>query len=164
MVVVSLVAVLSSLALPALGSAWLKRSLQSQVEALAGDLRLARSEAIKRAVVVAVCSSSDGVRCSEAPAWHAGWLVFVDANGDRQRSDGEALIRVQQALPRLVSIASASAQNDKRIFSYHPTGWAKAASQTWVFTPQSASVSPRVLCISAQGRPHVRPEGVLQCS
>ena len=62
------------------------------------------------------------------------------------------------------SVASLAPQNDKSVFSYHATGWAKAASQTLLFSPEGSAAQPRVVCISSQGRPTLRPEGLNQCS
>lgn len=164
LVVFGLVAVLVGLAAPSFKALLVRRSLQTAAEALVADLRLARSEAIKRSALVAVCSSPDGAACSSTAAWHEGWIVFVDFDGNRKRDAGEELVRVQQRLPGLASIADAAPLNDKTIFTYHPTGWAKAAAQTFVFTPQSGSANVRVVCISSQGRPTLRPEGQSECS
>ena len=128
------------------------------------DLRLARSEAVKRSAVVAVCASSDGQSCLATAGWREGWIVFVDRDGNRRVDAGEEVIRVQERLAGLASVASLLPQNDKAIFSYPPTGWAKAASQTFLFTPQGGAALLRVVCISSQGRPTLRPEGASQCS
>ncbi len=43
-------------------------------------LNLARSEAIKRGVTVAVCRTADGASCGGT--WAGGWLVFVNTDND----------------------------------------------------------------------------------
>jgi type IV fimbrial biogenesis protein FimT len=164
LVTLGLLAILASLAAPALAAVLVRRSLQHSAEALVADLRLARSEAVKRAATVAVCSSTDSQSCSGAAAWREGWIVFVDRDGNRRLDGGEQVLRVQQRLPGVVSVASLAPHNDKAVFSYHPTGWAKAASQTLLFQPRGSVTPPRVVCISSQGRPTLRPEGQSQCS
>lgn len=164
MVVCALVAILAGLALPSLNSLLLRRSLQASAEALVADLRLARSEAIKRATRVAVCSSADGLACSPSAAWREGWIVFVDRDDSRSRAADEELLRVRPAPAGLASLGSERPANDNVIVSYHPTGWAKAASQTLIFKPQTGPAPARVVCISSQGRPRLRPEGVSRCS
>lgn len=164
LVVLGLVAVLAGLALPSWSTVLSRRSLQSSAEALVADLRLARSEAVKRSAVVAVCASSDGQSCQGSAVWREGWIVFVDRDANRRLDAGEELIRVQAQLAGLASVASLAPHNDKIIFSYQPTGWAKAASQTFLFTPQGGAALLRVVCISSQGRPTLRPEGASQCS
>ena len=164
LVVLGLIATLAALAAPSLNGLWLRRSVQAAGEALVADLRRARSEAIQRGAIVAVCASADGQACSASPAWRDGWIVFVDTDANRRRDSGEELIRVQSRLAGLSSVASAAAANDKSVFSYHPTGWAKAASQTLLLSPNGRGAAARVVCISSQGRPTLRPEGWTQCS
>lgn len=65
---------------------------------LMGDLGLARSEAIKRNTMVALCKSSNGASCSDKAAWHEGWIVFADDNNNHGVDAGETVIRAQQAL------------------------------------------------------------------
>ena len=163
LVVVGLVSVLAGLAVPSFGTLLQDRQVQSAAEALVADLRLARSEAIRRVSLVAVCSSSDGQSCTSAAAWHEGWLVFMDRDGDERRGGGEELIRVQQRPAGLASVGDATPAGDKRLFTYHPTGVAKGASQTLVFAPQGQGTA-RVVCISFQGRPVLRPKGLTECS
>ena len=164
LVVLGLVGVLASLAVPSMGALLLKRAVQHSAQALVTDLRLARSEAVKRAHTVVMCSSADAKACSTLAAWLDGWIVFADRDGDRRLDAGEDLIRVQQRLIGLSSVASTKPQNDNAYFVYQPTGLAKAAAQTLIFKPQGSAVAPRVVCISNQGRPTLRPEGLSECS
>jgi len=164
LVVLGLVGVLASLAVPSMGALQLKRAVHHSAQALVADLRLARSEAVKRAHTVVMCSSLDGQACSASAAWLEGWIVFADRDGDRRLDASDDLIRVQQRLTGLSSVASTKPQNDKAYFVYQPTGLAKAATQTLVFTPQGSAVAPRVVCISNQGRPTLRPDGLSECS
>ena len=164
LVVLGLVGVLASLAVPSMGAVLLKRAVQQSAQALVADLRLARSEAVKRAHTVVICSSLDGQACSASAAWLEGWIVFADRDGDRRLDGNEDLLRVQQRLTGLGSVASTKPHNDNAYFVYQPTGLAKAAAQTLVFTPQGSAAAPRVVCISNQGRPTLRPEGWSECS
>jgi type IV fimbrial biogenesis protein FimT len=171
MLVLAMMAVLTSLAAPSFRSLWIKRSVQLAAETLLGDLRYARSEALKRARPVLVCQSSNGMSCTRnGGAWASGWLVFVDSNGNSQIDDenvdgpAEDLLRVQSALPALASIASNVATGHS--ITYQATGSAKSAAQTIVFSP-AGGVLPdtiRALCISLQGRARVGLAGAVTCS
>jgi type IV fimbrial biogenesis protein FimT len=161
--VMALLAGLATLALPSMAGFLSRRQVQSAAESLVADLRLARSEAIRRGLIVGVCASSDGATCAATAAWVEGWLVFVDRDGNRRRDAGEELLRVQQRPPGLTRIGSAAPANDKAIVSYQAAGWAKAASQTLLFTAQGGA-AVRVVCISSQGRPVLRPQGQTACS
>ena len=171
MLVLTMMAVVTSLAAPSFRSLWVKRSVLLAAETLLGDLRYARSESLQRARPVLVCQSSNAMSCTrDGAAWAKGWIVFVDSNGSAQidgdNADGpaEALLRVQATLPALASIVSNVSTGHS--ITYQATGSAKSAAQTIVFTP-AGSVPPdsmRALCISLQGRARVGPAGAVSCS
>ncbi|MEO8022841.1 GspH/FimT family pseudopilin [Polaromonas sp.] len=164
MVVTTLVAVLVMLAVPGFRSFLLKRAVLSAVDAMMTDLRYARSEAIKRSTRVTLCQSASGTNCSGADgAWVNGWMVFIDANGDGTFDAGEQILRVQQALPSITSIAR-PAGSTRRFFTYQATGWAKSADETLVFVPTGpAPDAERLVCISNQGRPALKAAGAASC-
>jgi len=81
-------------------------SLSAQNNALADAFMLARSEAIKRAQSVGVCSSTNGSSCSGDTDWANGWLVWSDDNGDNVVNTGEEVIQVNDALGGQSSFAS----------------------------------------------------------
>ncbi|MDO9280239.1 MAG: GspH/FimT family pseudopilin [Polaromonas sp.] len=162
MVVLAMMAVVTSLAAPSFRSLWVKRSVLLAAEALLGDLRYARSEALKRGRPVLLCQSSNGTTCSQDRAgWADGWLVFVDSNA---AGPAKALLRVQSTLPALATIVSNVSTGHG--ITYQATGSAKSAAQTILFTP-AGSESPdsiRALCISLQGRARVGSAGATSCS
>lgn len=167
LVTLSLLAILASLAVPSFRSVLARRAVLSAAEALVADLRYARSEAIKRVAPVSVCRSDDGSTCSGSTGtWRNGWVVFVDANGNGALETGDQIVRVQQTLPSIASIASTDPTSDRSSFVYQATGWSKNASQTFIVTP-TGSVSlngTRLLCISNQGRPGLKAEGAQSCT
>lgn len=77
MVVVAIVAILASVAIPSFSVMMQKNRLSSAASALQVSLGLARSEAIKRGVdsVVTVAANTT------AGTWANGWTVFVDKTG-----------------------------------------------------------------------------------
>lgn len=170
LLVLAMMAVLTSLAAPSFRSLWLQHSVGSAAEALLGDLRYARSESLKRARPVLVCQSSNGTSCTrDKAAWAAGWLVFVDSNGNAQVDDAsddgprEDLLRVQQAPSALASIVSNVSTGHS--ITYQATGSAKSAAQTIVFTPAGSGSTGRIraLCISLQGRARIGSAGAATC-
>lgn len=54
------------------------------INELVGSLSLARSEAVRRGVQVAVCKTVNGTSCvsGAGDTWQAGWLVFVNTDAD----------------------------------------------------------------------------------
>lgn len=168
MVVVAIAAILSSLAIPSFQTMLLKRSALSAANAFVGDMRFARTEALKRSTRVVMCSvaANSTTACSGAAgAWPNGWLIYVDLNSNGVLDAGEDVIRVQQILPNIATIQSSSPSTDLRLFSFEPNGWAKASTQTFVFTPTAgvAANATRLVCVSMQGRPSLRAEGATVC-
>ncbi len=169
LLVITLALVLLSVGVPSLRAWTVKRALQQTAEALVSDLRLARSEAVKRGALVAVCASVNGQSCAASEGtWADGWLVFVDRNGNRGVDAGEDILRVQARSESVASLGSLNPATDKRIFSYQATGWAKVAAQTFLIKPVDVGTATadltRLVCVSNQGRPSLRPAGTTQCS
>ena len=177
MVVVALAVILLALATPSFRNMQLKRSVQAAADALVGDLRYARSEALKRSANVIVCNSLNGSSCmavcspavpnvcASTASWKDGWIVFADRNGNGAADAGE-ILRVQDSLPELASIASSNPANDRLNFVFLPSGGARAATQTFILAPVNSSASnvTRVVCVSSQGRAVLRSEGATACT
>ena len=166
LIVVSLVALLASMAVPSFRSLLVNRTVQAAADALMTDMRYARSEAVKRSARVSVCQSANGTSCiTGSNSWTSGWIVFVDGDGDGAVDVGDEIVRVQQALSSMASIASTNPPGDRRFFTYQPTGWAKSSNQTFIFTPGGnvPAGSVRVVCISNQGRPGLKAAGATSC-
>jgi type IV fimbrial biogenesis protein FimT len=173
LVVVAIMAILAALAVPSFNLLLVKRSVQSASLALISDMRLARSEAVRRSAKVAVCSLSAGstTTCSGPLAsganWADGWMVFVDTNANGLADAGEEVIHVQQAPSNIASIQrSPTPANTLAVITFESNGWAKAANESFFVTPTSnvSSTTTRLICISAQGRVRLLVEGATVCS
>ena len=76
----ALLAILVSIAAPSMGEFVRENRAASQTNQLVTTLNLARSEAVKRGAIVAVCRSTDSQSCDDDADWSTGWIVFEDAN------------------------------------------------------------------------------------
>lgn len=81
MIAVALLAVGLALGTPYIRDAVMNVRMTGQANDLMADLALARSEAVKRNVRVALCTSTDGTTCGGS-TWADGWIVFPDLNGN----------------------------------------------------------------------------------
>lgn len=90
MITVALLAILTALALPSFRSFIQNNRLASQANEIVAASQLARSEALKRGVNVAICSSDDGQTCTGN--FNDGYIVLADPGGD-----DEELVRVYPA-------------------------------------------------------------------
>ena len=166
LVAIVVMATLTVLAVPAFRDLLVRRSVLLTAEALVGDLRFARSEAIKRGTQVSVCRSANGSACSATGNWVEGWIVFVDRNTKGVVDPGDEVLRVQARQPQLESIAGDNPATDKASFNFLPTGMSGPSTQTFKLTPvaPAPSNSLRVVCVSSQGRPRLAPAGASSCS
>ena len=90
------------------------------INTMVGDLNLARTEAVKRGRTVTLCGSTDDASC-DTTNWESGWLVFVDANGDRVVDAGDILISRSTGLPTGLTLRGIKFANADFI-QYQPSG------------------------------------------
>lgn len=162
MITLAVAAILLGLAVPSYREFVQNNRLVSQTNALIADLALARSEAVKRAVPVVLCRSSnpsvDPPSCGGAgQTWTTGWLVFVDANGDNSYlpANNDVLLRVGQPAPgNLIVMANATAD---AAFGYQADGTANAGGNTGRFAicDDRGESAGRQINIGPVGRPQL---------
>ncbi len=167
MLVVALVAIIQSMAAPALSGMANSMRLTTAVNSLFSSLLLARSEAIKRNSRAVVCKSATGDTCITTGGWEQGWIVFHDANTNASLDAGEVILSREQALsPALRFTGNGPVLS---YVSYTPTGttsYASGAFQAGRLTvcPQSVTrVEARQIVISSSGRPRTVKMMVDQC-
>lgn len=86
--------IILAIGVPAFMSALSSNQAAGYANDLVGAMRLARSEAVKRAASVTICASNtDQTGCS-GNAWNNGWIVFTDDNANGQHDAGEEIHRV----------------------------------------------------------------------
>ncbi|RKZ86854.1 MAG: hypothetical protein DRQ39_05150 [Gammaproteobacteria bacterium] len=81
-VTLSIVVILLTLAAPNFISTVQRNQVYNRVNELHSILNLTRSEAIKRASFLSLCSSSDVMNCNNSMSWSDGWILFMDRDGD----------------------------------------------------------------------------------
>ena len=166
LIALAIMAILSVLAVPSFRDLLARRTVLVTAEALVDDLRFARTEALKRGGQVSVCSSTNGLECTQSAVWVEGWIVFVDGGTTAKVDGSDEILRVQTRQLGMASIESVNPANAKNSFSFRPTGMASPASQSFKFTPTAPvpANSLRWVCISSQGRPRLAPSGATSCS
>jgi type IV fimbrial biogenesis protein FimT len=170
LVVLAIVGILTALAIPSFNTMLMKRTVRSAALALINDMRYARSEALRRSVRVSVCSLAAGSTntCSGSPAvWTNGWIVFSDIanSGVVNIAAGDEIVRVQQSLANIASIASVNPISDRNVISFEANGRGRVgvSTQTFIFTPTGTvpADTVRIVCVSNQGRLRLLDEGVI---
>jgi type IV fimbrial biogenesis protein FimT len=165
LVTLAVMAILLTLAVPALSEAMLSSKLTTLANSFLSNLHLARSEAIKRNAHAALCTSATGISCSVSGGWHQGWVVFHDVNNNATLDGDEAVILTQAALPtdfRLTGNAPVS-----KYISYSPagtTGLVSGAFQAGTLTLcYASSTQARQIVISRTGKPRIQKATVTPC-
>lgn len=152
----SIVAILSAMAIPAFRDFLQNNRAAEQSNALVGALALARNEAVTRGIPVSVCASSDGENCDPAgglfTTWTPGWIVFTDAAGTLGDVDDAAepdtVLRVLPALSGDAELGSNS-----NFVSYTPAGFLSGGQVAFLLSvPGCTGNQNRQIIINPQGR------------
>lgn len=149
--VIAIVTILCGIGLPALGQFQSSERGLARMNDLAASLALTRSEAIRRNRQVVICKSRDQAFCHRKGAtWHDGWIVFVDLDRDRWRSDDEPVIHA-------AGPGSPGQQLDYAAFGssnyvvYRPTGFTRTNGTFTLCDPRYPR-SARALILMKTGR------------
>ncbi len=154
LVTMSLVAILSTVAIPTYQHSSDKRSADKAASSLQSALSLARQTAITRGEKTIVCPSVDGKSCEPGTDWSKGGIAFVDINDSGQFEPG------QELLERIYGTKKGSTLESTRdgAIVFNTFGLASGTNQTISYanaTEQKAF--KRSVVISQQGR--IRVEG-----
>lgn len=151
LVTLSVAGILIAIAVPNYQMFVMNSRMASQANSLITALTLARSEAVKRAANVTVCSSSDGATCTGS--WADGWIVR-DAAGTP--------IRVQQAPAGSSTFTLTGGTDVASTITFTSSGrttiptTATVATTTLTLCPPSpAIVQGRAIQLERTGRPSV---------
>ena len=155
LIVLTIIAATLSLATPSLGSFVHEFRLQHYSRGLLGAVNFARSEAILRNTSVSVCPSSMA-RSGEpecADTYSQGWMVFVNADRDREVDAGEdEVLRVGPALPTGYRIANrAGTAAASGLISYRSDGSARR-NLTLQICPPDQQTAPLSVVLNIVGR------------
>lgn len=168
LVSMAVLAMLMTVALPAYTAMLTNHRLATQANSFLNALHLARSEAIKRNVRVALCKSSTGEHCADAGGWQQGWIVFEDANNNGLRDEAETLI--MRAPPLKAGFVMTGNSPVAEYVSYTPMGLTKMSSDafqagTITLCPPAGKInSARQVIISITGRPRIAKGAAILCS
>jgi len=149
-VTVAIVGILAAFAAPHFQD-WLAESrLVTQTNGLIRDLHFARTMSITSGSPVLLCESANHQTCTQQQDWHRGWIIFPDANGNRQRDPGERVLTVNLGFEGSV-LFRAQGRYGYRYVAYSPSGRAKNGT----FTLCDKRGIGRAVVLHMSGRPRV---------
>jgi len=150
-VVIAVMSILLGIGLPALGQFQSSERGLARMNDLATSLALTRAEAIRRNRQVVICKSPGGEYCQrKGAAWHEGWIVFVDLDQDRWRSDDEPLIHSQGHGSPGQTLTYA-AFGSRHYVTYRPSGFTRT-NGTFTLCDARYPDSARALILMKTGR------------
>ena len=170
LVVIAVVAVLTTLAAPSFKALLQSNSMSSSVNTFMADLRYARSEAIRRGGWVVMCRSNlpeaANPTCSSGSTvgWESGWIIFHDENNNGQKASAEPLLRAQGPVTSVDTISESGAAT---VFRFTATGRLNLAASTSIqFGSNStfANTVQRIVCVNLSGRARIAGDGTSSCS
>jgi type IV fimbrial biogenesis protein FimT len=143
LVVLSITAIVLAWGMPQLADFTSTRATAAQVTALAGAMRLARSEAVKRSTRVTVCPSltaEAAVPACDGGAgdWAQGWIVFADLGALNVIDNGDRIIQVQPPFTKTGGIVSTSPSGAVAV-NFFPTGVTMGGQRNFEFRVLSSA-------------------------
>jgi type IV fimbrial biogenesis protein FimT len=149
LIVVSILAVLTTIAMPALGNLKQAGASRSARSALSVAINQARIAAAMRRQQVIVCPSANQIDCDRSLRWQHGWIAFYDRNNDSAHDPGEEILTLAQAQPPGIAILGSSGRHRIR---YQADGTSDGTNLTLTFCDRRGPASARTLVLSNAGR------------
>lgn len=172
MVVIAIVAILTTLAAPSFKNLIQSNSMAGAVNTFLADMRYARSEALRRGGGVVLCRSDNPEAatptCSTgagANGWVSGWVVYVDQNSNGSIEAPEVL-RVQGPITAIDSIMQTSTGGARNSLAFTATGrftLSSTLSLQFGGNDHFTNEAQRVVCVSVGGRARIAGDGYASC-
>ena len=138
--------------IPALGSFICYQDTVAATNAIVTNLALARHAAVTSGQPVVLCPSIDGRGCSSGFDWSEGWLVFQDANHDRQYQAAETRLAVTARPAERVRILTSSG---RRRIVYRLNGGSGGSNVTFRICDARDAARNRKVVVNTTGRARV---------
>lgn len=175
MVVLAMLGILASMAIPSFRQILITTRISVATSSLHSALNFVRAEAIKRGRPVTICRStnvdmvlpscaSGNIDASINTGWGAGWIIFVDTNGNARFDPSDHLIQVQHPLFPRASEGSIVSTPHRNQLTYNPTGQLFATYLRFTVNRPIGDTDEshnRYLCIASGGRARVDKDGCL---
>lgn len=147
LVALAIIGVVAAIGAPPLGDWLAKQRLASELKVLKRDLQTARQFAVMRNQSVAICASTDGLRCAHSQDWSSGWIGFANIDDDSpvQRDANEPILSRHRPSPQV--------QLSANRYSFRFSGdLRRATNGSIVVCDSAARVAPQRLIVSYSGR------------
>jgi type IV fimbrial biogenesis protein FimT len=155
MIAVGLTGLLLSMAVPALDIFVSNARQTGAINDFVSTIHQARSTAVTTNTRVTICPSSGGTNC-EAVGWNNGWIVFTDADSDRNVDTGERIVASSGTVDGLIIDSSQFAT----FVTYRPNGRVlnaalNGSSGAFTVCDNRGASYAKVMIIDLSGRPRI---------
>lgn len=126
LVAMAIVGIGLTMAVPAFSSVMRTTRTAATLNQLSTDMAMARSSAIMSKASVALCPHDGAMHCLAGGDWSNGWLVFTDADANRQPDSPVDVLRVTDAPAAALLYLPAS----RSLLRFQPDGRAAGTNLT----------------------------------
>ena len=151
LITTTIIALLTSMALPSFAKLWQKQQADIYIETLQRAMATARYIAITSREIVSLCPYTE-TACGEE--WENGIMVFIDKNNNGIIDNEETLEEFIDFAPNNSNI-SWRASGRKNYLRYSPTGMARQFGRFHICDKEGDLSLARALVISRQGRTRI---------
>ena len=155
MVTMAIVAILLVTGVPAFKNYSWNLRMKTAMDSLQTDLKLARGRAISHNIQTVICPAGNASECSGLSDWRDGWIVFTDINADRQKQEGEPLLK-QAGATEFMAITSSRSRSYLRFF---PNGSAPGSNISILFCDKRGAKFAGAIIVSNSGRIRMESNG-----
>jgi type IV fimbrial biogenesis protein FimT len=151
LIATSIVAILAGIAMPAFSSVLEASRSSSARAALLASYMSAVSSATMSGSHAVLCPSIDGTACLGNPDWSAGWIVFLDGDGDYEHQADEPIVSQHGPLAGKVRMRSTVGRTKIVI---QPSGGNAGSNVTYTLCDGRGAAMAESLVLSNRGLLH----------
>ena len=154
-VTMAIIAILLATGVPAFKNYSWNLRMKTAMDQLQTDLKLARGLAISHNIQTIICPATESNDCSGQSTWQEGWIAFTDLNTDRQKQDGEPLLK-QAGAVAMLNISNSGSRSNLR---FYPNGSAPGSNTTILFCDKRGAAFAGTITVSNSGRIRIQTNG-----
>lgn len=149
LVATAIMAILTALATASYAAVKSRWDAEEARAALYTGFFTAKTQALAGGIQTVICPSTDGHYCLASNQWHHGWIVFQDANQNREHEADEARLKVQPSLSGHTRLGSNSGRTR---LVFQPNGSNGGTNATFTLCDGRGPEAAKNLIISNTGR------------
>ncbi|MCJ8320658.1 MAG: GspH/FimT family pseudopilin [Colwellia sp.] len=149
MVGVSMIGIISAIALPNLGEFLIKMRVDNEISELQRLILTTRNTAVNMGLTTTMCPLNQSNACRVN--WAGPVTVFIDLNNNEQLDAGETVVKVKAAIQQNDDLQYT---NDEAV-TFQATGLLSTTNGDFIYCPEDETDFNRGITISASGRASV---------